>query len=106
MGLVASKSSLHTRESCLCECCGKLLHCLVYRKWDMPVSAQLRLLPHQHQLQLRCSVAAPKPDVEESKPVLRRTVVSLMSTLFVAAATSSVDAKPMMPMMVEPDLPR
>ncbi|KAG0617161.1 hypothetical protein M758_5G169100 [Ceratodon purpureus] len=74
------------------------------RKWDTQISTQLGILPYQHQL--RCSCAASESDAQDLKPVLRRTVVSLMSTLLVAAATSSAGAKPMMPMMVEPDLPR
>lgn len=74
------------------------------RKWSTQISTQLRLLPRQ--CQLRCSCAGPEPDAQESKPVLRRTIVSLMTTILVAAATSPVGAKPMMPMMVEPDLPK
>lgn len=73
--------------------------CLLCRKWEMQGSIQ------SSQPQLKCTSSS--DSVQELKPVLRRSVLSLMSTLVVAAATSSsVGAKPMMPMMVEPDLPR
>lgn len=85
-----------------------VMSCRKFDKGSTQSVTLARSSPVRNQQEETCSFST-KLNVQESNALTRRTILSLMSSsLFAAAAATSscAGAKPMLPMMEEPDLPR